>query len=396
MGAEADLPLNWRAAKDSDGKEYYFNELTGETSWSWPESAEKKPVANSPPVAVISPTMSSDASEFAPASEQPLPMAMAPHSGKRSEGGGSSPLNATLGAGALPRVLIVMFCSIVVLIQSAIVSGRTVGDGAAEAYGISVGSVSVAFSAIFLGVAKFKSVTFSTWVLPHVRGDLTVSQVFALFLVAWWTPAVAILTFFSPFTATSNAYFASWAAFITSLLMLATSFARVQNAMRTVKVIGEDSNVKALAGIVISSAVVLFASLQFLGTSSPGEATFGMIIGLTSLVISVVAYYMVQRKKLGPPAKKALGGFFVLIWFLAAFILTFDDPFDVTGNGYFGTWFATLCSVSFAYQEFFGGEIPLGANLRRSFAFSPMDEPSAGSPVEYSVPHVHPAGSNLA
>ena len=28
------LPPNWRSAKAADGKEYYFNELTGETSWT--------------------------------------------------------------------------------------------------------------------------------------------------------------------------------------------------------------------------------------------------------------------------------------------------------------------------------------------------------------------------
>ena len=31
------LPTNWRMARDSDGKPYYFNELTGETSWNFPE-----------------------------------------------------------------------------------------------------------------------------------------------------------------------------------------------------------------------------------------------------------------------------------------------------------------------------------------------------------------------
>jgi hypothetical protein len=28
------LPPNWRSARAADGKEYYFNELTGETSWT--------------------------------------------------------------------------------------------------------------------------------------------------------------------------------------------------------------------------------------------------------------------------------------------------------------------------------------------------------------------------
>ena len=48
--------------------------------------------------------------------------------------------------------------------------------------------------------------------------SLSVSQLFALFMVAWWLPAAIVLTFFSPFTTTSNAYFATWAAIITSVL----------------------------------------------------------------------------------------------------------------------------------------------------------------------------------
>ena len=36
--SDVNLPPNWRTARDSDGKEYYFNELTGETSWSLPEA----------------------------------------------------------------------------------------------------------------------------------------------------------------------------------------------------------------------------------------------------------------------------------------------------------------------------------------------------------------------
>ena len=36
-GDDKSLPPNWREARDSDGKAYYFNELTGETSWTFPE-----------------------------------------------------------------------------------------------------------------------------------------------------------------------------------------------------------------------------------------------------------------------------------------------------------------------------------------------------------------------
>ena len=172
-----ELPPNWRAAKDSDGKEYYFNELTGETSWSFPEG-DKKPAssfeASSPPVNPIAPSMASDSAEFAPSEEPPMPSYG--NGGKANFGRtapGASGISATLGSGVMTRVCIMMFCSVVVLLQSAIYLGRTTGDGAAESYGIAVGSVSLGFSVIFVAIAKYKPSTFSNWVLPKLRGELS-------------------------------------------------------------------------------------------------------------------------------------------------------------------------------------------------------------------------------
>ena len=187
-----ELPPNWRSAKDSDGKEYYFNELTGETSWSFPEGDLKPPAVaavQSPPVVMQMPMSAADSSEFAPAEEPP--MVQPPNygnGGKRAgfpgRGGGSGGLSATLGEGVLPRVAILMFCSVVVLFQSCISSGRVPEDavayGAAENYGISVGSIALGFCIGFLTLAKKKPDVFANWTLPKVRGDLSVSHLFAL------------------------------------------------------------------------------------------------------------------------------------------------------------------------------------------------------------------------
>ena len=75
--------------------------------------------------------------------------------------------------------------------------------------------------------------------------------------MAWWTPAVAILTFFSPFTLTSNGYFCTWAATVCAYLMLGKAFARVQVAMQSMSAIQEDANVKSLAGTELTPMVVL-------------------------------------------------------------------------------------------------------------------------------------------
>lgn len=260
-------------------------------------------------------------------------------------------------------------------------------------------------------------------------------------MVLWWTPAAAILTFFSPFTQTSNAYFATWIATITVYLMLSSAFTRVQVcaasprarpcvaqpsladalgrctfsacaspaqvAMQSMSAIQEDANVKALAGLALSSAVVFFGSLEYLGLPADadidgdgettlieqqmfdalllemsgvkGEATFALIAGLLSLITAVALYYLVDRKKVGPPVKKGLGASLVLLWVIAAAVLTFDGPFYGTGNGYFGTWVAVFCSVSFAWQEFVGSALPFSV-VTSSFAFTPMMDDSSMTP----------------
>lgn len=229
---ERPLPPNWRTAKDADAKEYYFNELTGEVSWVFPEEGDKPKAAPAAaiaqPVEPIAPSVVADADEFAP-SEEP-PKAQPPNyssGGKRTMGAGSAGLAATLGHGVLPRVQIIMFCSVVVLVQSIMVMPRAsaatvttgrmlqqasndtndsaspsppttatpapapatdislclapaISSGAAENYALSVGLISFLFCAGYLAVAKFKPMVYNNWVLPKVRGELTIAHLYAM------------------------------------------------------------------------------------------------------------------------------------------------------------------------------------------------------------------------
>ena len=58
--------------------------------------------------------------------------------------------------------------------------------------------------------------------VPKV-GGVTVEMLFAFFLFVWWAIAAGIMTFQGPFTATTNGYFATWAALLFSLLLLAST-----------------------------------------------------------------------------------------------------------------------------------------------------------------------------
>lgn len=167
--------------------------------------------------------------------------------------------------------------------------------------------------------------------------------------------------------------------------MLGGSFNRVANAFKSASAIREDANVKSLVGLATSSAVVVFSTIEFVGLGI-GEATFGLIAGIASTLLAAFMYWLVERNKAGVPLKKATGVLFVLLWLVACVVLTFDGPFQGTGNGYFGTWFATFCAFSFAYQEFVGGQIPLTSSLRNSFSFAPMNDAGVGG-----VSHMSPA-----
>ena len=88
-------------------------------------------------------------------------------------------------------------------------------------------------------------------------------------------------------------------------------------------------------------------------------------------------------------SRKIVSTALILLWFLSVIFLTFEGPFNGTGNGYFGTWFAALCATAIWYKEFVGEEMK-GRSIRRSFSFKPMDE--RGAPTYATNMGATPAG----
>ena len=161
---------------DSDGKEYYFNELNGETSWTIPTASEQpKPAGTTDPAAA------GDNSEFAPSNPASMTINVPDYGAGNGRGRSSSMpdlsgLAGLMGERGLQRVLVITVCSVVVIIQASIFLDRTLGDGGPEAYGVAVGSVSLGFSVVTLLIAKKYPSTFSEWSVPKVRGELTSSR----------------------------------------------------------------------------------------------------------------------------------------------------------------------------------------------------------------------------
>lgn len=298
--ADTNLPANWRAARDSDGKEYYFNELTGETSWVVPGS-DVNAATNASSVSV---TAAEDGSEFAAPLSDPEPVLSFANAGVgnagRSRSTSYSELASLVGDRILPRIILILICSFILMLQAAIDVGRK--SGGTTSYAVAVGSISLGLSLALLIFARKQAQLFANYVIPKVPGELSVMQGFALFLVAWWVPAASVLTFFSPYTVTSNAYFAIWVALIASVLILGDSFVRVGDKFREFSSshIHQDRNAFALLGMSLASIVVFCASIEYVNS---GQGVYGIVIGVLSTCFGVSTYYLSDKQKIGARRK---------------------------------------------------------------------------------------------
>ena len=67
--------------------------------------------------------------------------------------------------------------------------------------------VSLAFTALFLLAGKLRPLRLAskTIKVPGPLGTLSMPQLFALFMGAWWAPAAFVLTCYEPYQTVSNA-----------------------------------------------------------------------------------------------------------------------------------------------------------------------------------------------
>ena len=112
---EVDLPPNWRSATAADGKMYYFNELTGETSWTVPEGGD---TAKVPPLVSDIAEQDADPSlaTVVPVGDEMEPSV--PPDLNTAQGGLRGKL-AVLKE-SLPKLLVILGASFVVMLQASI------------------------------------------------------------------------------------------------------------------------------------------------------------------------------------------------------------------------------------------------------------------------------------
>ena len=440
------LPPNWRSAKAADGKEYYFNELTGETSWTFPSgngaAAPSAPedIKVSVPPALVSEEKGPSAADEPPPDDFNDALERATEPQEPPSGGGRirgmyDGLGATMGP-VLGKMLAIAVASFVVMLQSSIkfdlVAAESIPAQPNLAYSVSVGTVSFGMVVIYLLLSKFatRQVASVTLPLPRGRGPVTVPQLFALFFALWWLFGTIILTFYGPWTTTSVSYFACWIALVASAQACATSFTRVSTVFRSLSATAYDakvmprtrlvpprashlhtftshpnlhtSQVSYLAGVGLASFTLFLASLNYTGEGGAFEgganyigsalATFGVAAGVVSLVMAFALTYLVDRNKISKLGVKIAAGFLVLLWFAAVAFLTFDAPFEETGNGFFACWCGFAASSAYAYREIFGFQLEF-RNGRLSSVRLQVGDSSAASRRQSSAELPPPEGA---
>jgi hypothetical protein len=359
------LPPHWKTAQAADGKEYYFNEMTGETSWTIPAVEVSPKVA-----ALVADSASIDMGE---------------RQGQRSRDGGDTPnasaaLNNDLdlrmaGSGPLaslhphtPKLMIVLVASFVVMLEASIEYSHQEGTGGVLAYAVSVGTVSLWFVLILFVLAKTKPefVAEMTVRMPR-NAKLTLLQAAAGFLFLWWGIGTGTLTFHAPYQSTSNAYFACWFALFSSLIMCVDSFSNLHSAWQKYATAASDMTMQLMLIMLIASLILFLASLDYANST---QGKWGVICGLLTAGLTVIYYYLQSQHRLSLAGRKGMSALLLLLWGFGVGVLTFDFPFRITGNGFFACWTGAIASASFAYQIFFESQLPWRAHLTRSFATS--------------------------
>eukprot|EP00929_Paragymnodinium_shiwhaense_P003394 TRINITY_DN103888_c0_g1_i1.p1 TRINITY_DN103888_c0_g1~~TRINITY_DN103888_c0_g1_i1.p1 ORF type:complete len:536 (+),score=75.40 TRINITY_DN103888_c0_g1_i1:153-1760(+) len=190
---------------------------------------------------------------------------------------------------------------------------------------------------------------FSEICRPHVKA-------IALFLLVWWAAGAFSATFYGPYydvAWAANGYFGCWIAFGAAIM-----FARLAADINLTKIDGVHRSSSLAGGAPIEMLLLFFASLVVLlaaGLGCRGKKDCG-VDGVWAMVCSGVSlalsFAVIFCKGTGMATDKVdarlplLALFLMLWWILGTTTMTFEGPFQVLGNGYFGAWAALAAAVS--------------------------------------------------
>jgi len=223
-----------------------------------------------------------------------------------------------------------------------------------NAYAIALGCVSLFMSfGLVLKIYCKNPEKRITWITKHI-------PYLSVFLTLWWGIGVVTCTFDGPFENTGNGFFACWIAFFISIYLCQITIAKFGLVLERCKNDIGDPQQRVMGIIMVLSFAEAYSCLlqmdEKTGSSnkkSSAQEEWGLACSLISAGLIIIFLFLEPRldRLRGQPG--LLAYFLVPWWLFGAGVLTFDEPFTATGNGYFCAWgcFCESCYLLYLAQS---------------------------------------------
>lgn len=100
--------------------------------------------------------------------------------------------------------------------------------------------------------------------------------------------------------------------------------------------------------LAVASVIMLCASAPTIGDGYTGGAVFALVVSILTLILAVALLAM-TRTMASARVELPVLALFALLWTSMACVVTFNGPFLLPGNGYFGSWAGTAACCHATY-----------------------------------------------
>jgi hypothetical protein len=221
-----------------------------------------------------------------------------------------------LAAGFSNRLLATLICGIWVTAAASLLVDAG-AESSFHTYAVIVGAGGIILALLAVLLLKYGKGSMDKELVAVKDEKITMQKLWAVLLVVWWGVGAGLGTFRSPFTATTNGYFALWAGFLFSLMALADVMESVGSKVTGAKV-GSPAR-----GLFFAAVVLIIALIPFVDNSNVpwyGESVFGMISAAVTIVVCLV---LILADKLEHKIAQVIAAGLRLLWLATAGILTF-------------------------------------------------------------------------